>query len=212
MKPSKFYNDTIGKNIDIDGFYGAQCWDLFAYYCREEQIPIFNCTITGYVIDIWTSRGTNDLLLYFDEISLSNIEEGDWVIWGESSDTPNTHIAMFLSDNGNGSGVFLGQNQNGQSQTSECSIKYNGIATILRRKYTYDKWKFSLNVPVTIRYGEIGIEGEETGYFYIDGDIVNFDRQYTKDNYHWISYLSYSGKRCSVAIGKENEELWGNYI
>ena len=41
-----------GKHTDIDGYYGAQCWDLFADYCIQRGIKTFDCVLTGYVIDI----------------------------------------------------------------------------------------------------------------------------------------------------------------
>lgn len=106
-----FKNAVLGKGFDIDGYYGAQCWDGYAYYCKFMGVPYANCTVTGYAEDIWTQRKTNGILNYFDEVS--EMEAGDVAVFKKSPFTPDTHIAIFDSDAGNGYGNFLGQNQGG---------------------------------------------------------------------------------------------------
>ncbi|WP_290450783.1 hypothetical protein [Faecalibaculum rodentium] len=126
------YNDFkakyIGKATDVDGYYGAQCWDLYAAYARYLGYPICHCTVTGYVQDIWTQRKTNGILNHFTEVTV--MQPGDVAVFRKSPSTPLSHIAIFDHDAGGGYGWFFGQNQGGQ----------NGAANLVKLPYsaTYD--------------------------------------------------------------------------
>lgn len=108
---SQFKNSVLGKGFNVDGSFGAQCWDGYAQFCIENNVPYANCTATGYAHDIWTQRKTNGTLKYFDEVT--NMEPGDVAVFKVTPSTPYSHIAIFDSDAGNGYGNFLGQNQGG---------------------------------------------------------------------------------------------------
>ncbi len=77
------YNDFkakyIGKATDVDGYYGAQCWDLYAAYARYLGYPICHCTTTGYVQDIWTNRKSNGILNNFTEVTV--MQPGDVAVF-----------------------------------------------------------------------------------------------------------------------------------
>ncbi len=107
------YNDfkasVMGKAFDIDGYYGAQCWDGYAKYCRYLGYPICHCTVTGYVQDIWTQRKVNGILNRFNEVTV--MQPGDVAVFKPCNATPLSHIAIFDHDAGGGYGWFLGQNQ-----------------------------------------------------------------------------------------------------
>lgn len=106
-----FYNTHNNKGYDIDGYYGWQCWDGYAEYCRYLGYPHSNCTSSGYVKDIWTQRHSNGMLRYFNEVSV--MQPGDVAVFREVAGwTPYSHIAIFHGDAGNGYGWFFGQNQN----------------------------------------------------------------------------------------------------
>lgn len=120
----EFKNEVINKRYDIDGYYGAQCWDGFAYYCKYLGIPIIHCTKTGYVKDIYLNKSTNGILKYCTETQ--SLKPGDIVVFQETNVTPDSHIAIFDSDAGNGYGWFLGQNQGG----------YNGAFNIVKLPYS----------------------------------------------------------------------------
>ena len=47
MSVQEFINKTKGTKHDVDGYYGAQCWDYFAYFEQLAKYPITNCTDTG---------------------------------------------------------------------------------------------------------------------------------------------------------------------
>lgn len=133
----EFYLKTIGKKIDVDGAYGNQCVDLWNYYNKLVNDGTYiNCQPSGYAYSLFENRANNGVLKYFDVVDLKNIQDGDWVIWGKGSKPcPSSHVAMFRKDNGNGTGIFLGQNQDGKlSAVDQRSISYSGIIGVLRSK------------------------------------------------------------------------------
>lgn len=102
----------IGKRYDIDGCYGAQCWDGYAKYMMELGYPYANCTKTEYVKDIYTERKTNGMLKSCDEVTI--MQPGDIAVFKETPEwTPYSHIAIFVRDVDGQYGIFLGQNQGG---------------------------------------------------------------------------------------------------
>lgn len=38
----EFKNMVLNNAYDIDGYYGAQCWDGFAKFCQYLGYPIFH--------------------------------------------------------------------------------------------------------------------------------------------------------------------------
>ena len=131
----EFYLETNGKVIDVDGYYGGQCWDLFSYFCLKYCNRIFGCIKTGYVIDLWD---------YFDEIGLgeyfikvnTDYQDGDFLIYkAPSSITTSSHIAMFRIDNGDGTNVILTQNPDGiPNYIHQMICDYKGVVGALRPK------------------------------------------------------------------------------
>lgn len=134
LTAQQFYLDRINKGVDVDGAYGAQCWDLFAYFCKLAGYPVIHCTQSGYARDIANQKSSNGLLTNFVEVSISAMQDGDWAIWGVSKATPYSHIAMFRKNNGNGTGVFLGQNQGGVQKATQINFPYAGILGVFRPK------------------------------------------------------------------------------
>ena len=119
-----FYNTHLGRAYDVDGYYGAQCWDGYAEYCRYLGVPWSNCTVTGYVRDIWEQRHTNGILNYFTEVSV--MKPGDVAIFKVCGVTPSSHVAIFHSDAGGGYGWFFGQNQGGSGGAFNlCKLPYS---------------------------------------------------------------------------------------
>lgn len=115
MSYQDFKNTHLGNGYDIDGWYGWQCYDLYAEYCNWLGVPYANCTDSGYAQDLWTQRHSNGILNYFDEVEV--MQPGDVAIFDVTPSTPYSHVAIFDSDAGNGYGNFLGQNQ-GSSKTN----------------------------------------------------------------------------------------------
>jgi hypothetical protein len=136
--PNEYYNQVIGKAFDEDGVYGAQCVDGFKHFCRT--VVGYNiskksiCSPSGFAYSIWDNFESLGLNKYFDKVSANSMQDGDWAIWSKCSACPSSHIAMFRKDNGNGTGVFLGQNQGGKSAYTQINITYNGLRGALRPK------------------------------------------------------------------------------
>lgn len=108
---NEFKTGNLGRYIDIDGYYGAQCWDLYARYCQYLGVPFANCTVTGYVQDIWTQRNSNGMTKYFDEIPFDQCRAGDIIVFRPQNETPLSHIGVCASGNVMGKVLVLGQNQ-----------------------------------------------------------------------------------------------------
>lgn len=137
--------EPIGKetvyvlNTDGDHSYFADnqlhhnCWDGYAQFCIENGIPYANCTVSGFVKDLWEQRHSNGILNYFDEVTM--LEPGDLVIFKEHPWTPYSHVAVFDSDIDGVYGTFLGQNQGPNS-----SLDRGGEFSLTRLPYeaTYD--------------------------------------------------------------------------
>lgn len=126
MSYQDFKNTHLGNGYDIDGWFGDQCWDGFAEYCRYLGYPVINCTDSGYAQDLWTQRHSNGILNYFDEVEV--MQPGDVAIFDVTPSTPYSHVAIFDSDAGNGYGNFLGQNQGGEQKNPNGGGVFNIVA------------------------------------------------------------------------------------
>ena len=137
--PHEFYLENVGKEVDMDLHYGPQCWDEIAKFCKDQGYPIFNCTSTGFVKDIWNDRKKSGILNYFDEVPVTKMQDGDWAIWGNCKSCPDSHVAMFRKYVGNNAAIFFGQNQAGQRAGNQVCITLNGILGVLRPKCYVNK-------------------------------------------------------------------------
>lgn len=117
MNYTEFKNKWMNKGVDVDGHYGFQCWDSFAQWCVENNIPVIDTTPvedggSGYAQDLWEKKSSNGILKYFDEVEM--MEEGDVAVFKKDPNwTPASHVALFDHDAGGGFGWFFGQNQGG---------------------------------------------------------------------------------------------------
>lgn len=136
-----FYNKTINKAFDVDGAYGAQCWDLFAYFCQCQGYAVINCTSSGYAKDLWNQRSSSGILKNFSVVSVKDMRNGDWIIWGECDVAPVSHVAMFVNyaDNSKTSANVLGQNQAGKSAANKAKFTLTGVLGVFRPK-AYDNF------------------------------------------------------------------------
>lgn len=109
----EYHTSRLGRYLDVDGFYFAQCWDGYADYCQYLGVPYANCTVTGYVQDIWTQRNTNGMTKYFDEVPFDQCRAGDIIVFRPQNETPLSHIGICASGNDAGQVLVFGQNQGG---------------------------------------------------------------------------------------------------
>ena len=151
MTPHDYYLSVIGKRFDEDGVYGCQCVDGFKHFCRTQlglQLGTI-CNPTGYATSIWDNFERLGLDKYFDKVPSNQMVDGDWAIWKMGARSCKTsHIAMFRKDNGNGTGIFLGQNQLNHPEFTQCNIYYDGLHGGLRPKiYHVNEY---INIPPSI--------------------------------------------------------------
>lgn len=197
--PHEFYQERINKSVDVDGYYGAQCWDLFAYFCKCAGYPIFNCTTSGYVKDIWNNRNYTGILNYFDVVSVNAMQDGDWVIYGNCDYAPYSHIAMFRKYNGDGSIVMLGQNQAGKQPASQVNAPIKGIVGVLRPKCYVSACKFKASGTVQALYDDIRVRTEastskgDTGLVYNAGMKLNYISIVESAGWYWAKYIRSKG-------------------
>lgn len=134
--PQAFYDATYGKSIDVDGAYGAQCWDLFAFFVQKEGIPCSTyCKLTGYAGDLYKLRYDYGYNKYFDFFYPKNAKKGDWIFWDQ-------HVAMVWSVKGN-TVTCLGQNQGGIKRVT---LKDYTLSTALGCMRYYPWMEYDSNV------------------------------------------------------------------
>lgn len=170
----EFKSEVLGKGFDIDDAYGAQCFDGAMYYSQWLGYPVFNCTITKYVQDIWTQRKTSGILNYYDEVEL--LQPGDIVVFKEHPSTPLSHIAIFDHDAGGGFGAFLGQNQGAPDMSFNIiNLPYEAAyPTAFRPK------SFAQNPPIEQESTKAPEKGAD-GSVYRLYNPANGDHMYTAD-------------------------------
>lgn len=182
MDYKTFKSKWMNKGVDVDGAWHFQCWDSFAQWCKENGVPYTNCTVSGYVKDLWEQRRTNGILKYFDEVE--DMEEGDVAVFKEVAGwTPVSHVALFDSDAGGGFGWFFGQNQGGVDGVHNLvKLPYSATyptAFRLKKKATQTKpqgGNTTVAVPTKNINGEI-YSGLITG---VDPNPMNCDSNRTK--------------------------------
>lgn len=110
--PSAFKNYTLGKCLNTDGAFGAQCWDLADVFWQNVASRRAQTCGTGAAKGMiqdgcWQKNAGNEFQMIWDPAQL---QAGDWVIftngqWG--------HVGMALGAYNNGYITLLGQNQGG---------------------------------------------------------------------------------------------------
>lgn len=135
-------NNNLGKPLDTDGFPPSQpdqCYDVFIEYIRilsGNPNLYFSATQTGYAQDIYNQYDSNALLQqYFTKLPFSaNGQRGDVAVWGKSTQTPDSHVAILEADNGTSQRIF-GQNQP-YPYCTERDLTSTGLLGYLRPKTT----------------------------------------------------------------------------
>ena len=110
-KAVKEYADKlVGKSYDVDGAYGDQCWDLWAKYCQDLNLDFdYHTKPYGYAYGVSLKYSTSGASKYFKAVSPSEVQPGDWCFWNLGSSYPDSHVALLLELNDDGTGTFLSQ-------------------------------------------------------------------------------------------------------
>lgn len=156
--PNEFRNATLGKSYDLDGAYGAQCWDYYAYFLKANNIPVSAyCSLTGYVCDLWRLKDKYGYDKYFDYITdPKDLQSGDWCFWDRGSSHNSSHTALYMLDPQTGNPVELGQNQ-GYPYVTEKSTTWDIMGAL--------RWKGWNKVEVPFGASELSI-GDNKYYLY----------------------------------------------
>lgn len=135
MTYNQFKAKYLGKYVDFDGSYGAQCVDLFRFYIRDVMTTPQPNGVTG-AADFWANYATDpNLNQYFNKISNTPDglpSQGDVVIWNKKYG-PFGHIAVVDSADIN-SVTCLSQNDPTGQPTILKTYKYTNIYGWLQPK------------------------------------------------------------------------------
>ncbi len=108
-----FVEKYSGKHIDVDGYYGDQCWDLWGrFICDLGLYSKYDCGTGsyGYAYGVYLRYDKTNAKKYFDKIeNVDELKAGDWLFWDKGSSCPDSHVALLLKNNGDGTGVCLTQ-------------------------------------------------------------------------------------------------------
>ena len=110
----EFVNRNCGKKVDFDGYYGAQCVDLFRQYCKD----VLEVPYTGAV------EGAKDLVERYWSLPVerkhfvlckdaASAKSGDVVVWGATDKNRYGHVAIAVAEDEN---VLLVFEQDGFKQ------------------------------------------------------------------------------------------------
>ena len=128
MTPEQFYAETLGKVIDYDGAYGAQCVDGFRYWGKMNSVPI-PPTPNNWADGYWYSRDALGLGKWFIYVTDGNYRTGDWIFWARGSKShPSSHVAMWFH------GQEYGENQGGSGGFSLKLTDFSDALGALRWK------------------------------------------------------------------------------
>lgn len=114
---AQWIDQTKNRYWDMDGVFGAQCWDLWAKYSMDVySMSIQDCiTPTGYAGGLYTAYPVSARCgQVYERIPAGDYTPaaGDVAIWDYARYTPYTHVAIVAGDEGikNGSVYVITQN------------------------------------------------------------------------------------------------------
>lgn len=112
--PQAFANETLGQCLDVDGYYGAQCWDsMSAFFYNYAGRILQTCgtgAAKGTIADgCWQKNAGSEFVMIWNpaEIQAGDIAVYSTGTWG--------HIGMAMGEYNNGYFTLLGQNQGGKA-------------------------------------------------------------------------------------------------
>lgn len=135
-----FVEETTGKHIDEDGYYGDQCWDLWGYFNRVKGLTDFDegTQPYGYVYGIplkYKTSGANEYYKYIEPGK--ELKIGDWLFWDRGSSYADSHVALLLDINEDGTLKCLTQSY---GQGTRVLDLQPDIMASFRLKGEYEWW------------------------------------------------------------------------
>jgi len=93
-KVDNFVNQSNGKCIDFDGYYGCQCVDLVRQYARDVLGTVLG---SGNAYDIFNTTSSSKFTKIYNTPSAIP-QKGDIIVWNKSSSNGYYgHISLFIS-------------------------------------------------------------------------------------------------------------------
>ena len=107
-----FKDYTIGKCWDVDGSWGAQCWDLSSLHAMNytNDRRVFSTCGTGAAKGMWACKEQNAGTEYDLVYNIGNLKVGDIAVFGGGTWG---HTGIIAGPVVNGYVALLGQNQGG---------------------------------------------------------------------------------------------------
>lgn len=220
MNISEWMNNVNGKEVDMDGAYGGQCWDLWSSYARNVyNIPAADTnTVDGYAASVYTMRYDRSQALqntFTRETNNYTPTYGDVAFWNGAG---MNHVAIVTKDNGNGTLTTMSQNPNkaGYVTISKTGIigyfhprttntptptPSNNNATIIARTY-------KVNVD-TLNVRSAPTTSAQVVAQYHYGQTVNLaEGGVIADGYIWAHYVGSSGATRYIALAPADKSAW----
>ena len=117
-------NARIGKSLDYDGSYGAQCVDVFNYYLHDlfgisNPIGMYPVQYAYQIYDYNAPAG-------WSKLGPGNYQVGDIVIWNKGNGSTTGHVGIVYSVNGGVVQIFQ-QRYNGSEKVTVNTIHYTNL-------------------------------------------------------------------------------------
>lgn len=122
--PEAFRDDTLGKCIIANNYYGAQCVSLarvFWWSYADRDVSTCGTGMAKGMMNCWEQNAGDDFVVYWKQ-DVQGIQAGDWLVFDGGQ---YGHVGMALGGVYNGYVALLGENQGGHS----CGANVGGSAT-----------------------------------------------------------------------------------
>lgn len=208
--------------VDLDGYYGKQCMDLYNHYCinvlgtkRGET----GCESAKYIVS--TSNNTQFFDVYKNTLTFLP-KKGDVAVWINGA---YGHVAVVIEDANMFRFKCIEQNYRDDRRLSIENHRYslsslyflrpknkknlteakNNVDGLIRENGTFVVGVSKLNVR------ELPTTNSNSVAQYSKGDKINYDSYIKNDDYVWISYIAKSGNRRYVATGNITSKGYNDY-
>lgn len=139
----EFVAETSGKHIDVDGYYGDQCWDLWGYFNKTKNLTDFDfsCSPYGYVYAIPNKYKKSGASYYYKYIEPGeSLQAGDWLFWDKGSSYSDSHVALLLGVNSDGTVKCLTQSKDQGTRVLDLQ---SDIMAAFRLKDAFQWWNYT---------------------------------------------------------------------
>lgn len=93
MTLTEFIQSYVGKKVDFDGRFGAQCVDLYRQYCSSVLEVPQSPAVEG-AKDIFRKHGVLEVTT---EHSEAEYAPGDVLVWGATKNNKYGHVAILVA-------------------------------------------------------------------------------------------------------------------